>query len=234
MAIELWVEPEDLQNGTSDLAPSAARLASRILFSLTGRIYGGEKTVIEAYYPQSSSFENDLRTLTLQRYGIGIAQRTFPYRLSVTGDVRIPLRRRPIRRIDSLQVISTGDYVNETAFWVSDSTYLTLIPSVPAMSGLAVEYTYGTNPPEDGVEAARALADELVMLFGGGDSAECRLKNVTSFTRQGVDYEIEDARTILTDGRTGIPEVDLFVSSVNPTRARLRSKIISPDSHLPR
>lgn len=234
MTIADWVTTDDLEHSTSPLAPSAVRMASRVLFGLTGRIYGGEKTVTEVYYPRSQALDDSLRTLTLQRYGIGIVCSPFPYRLEVTGDVRIPLRRRPVREIVSLQVVPTGELVDPGDYRVSDSTYLTLTPNVPVLTGLAVEYVYGTDPPQDGRDAARALADEFVILFGGGPDAECRLKNVTSFTRQGVNYEIEDARTILIDGRTGIPEVDLFVASVNPTRARLRSRVLSPDAHMPR
>lgn len=229
-----WVSREDLKNWESDLAPAATRLASRILFNLTGRIYGGEKTCTEVYYPRSQALGDSLRALTLQRYGIGVCCSPFPYRLEITGDVRIPLRRRPVRAIDGLEVVQTGELVPSSEYWISDSTYLTVTGNVPVMSGLSVSYVYGTNPPEDGVEAARALADELIILFGDGPGAECRLKNVTSFSRQGVNYEIEDARTILTDGRTGIPEVDLFVASVNPTRARMRSRVLSPDAHMPR
>lgn len=234
MTIADWVEVTDLQNSTSPLAPSAVRMASRVLFGLTGRVYGGQKTATEVYYPRSQALGDSLRTLTLQRYGIGVACSPFPYQLEITGDVRIPLRRRPVRAITSLQVVTTGEIVDPEQYWISDSTYLTVTPNVPVVTGLAVEYVYGTNPPEDGKDAARALADEFVILFGGGDGAECRLKNVTSFSRQGVNYEIEDSRTIFTDGRTGVPEVDLFVASVNPTRARLRSKVLSPDAHMPR
>lgn len=232
MTITLWVQPADLTDASNPLAPAAARLASRVLFSLTGRIYGGEKSTTEVYYPRSYGLSDSLRSMTLQRYGIGILCSPFPYRLEVTGDVRIPLRRRPVREILSLQVVTTGAFVEDAEFWISDSSYLTVSPRVPVLSGLSVEYRYGTNPPEDGVAAARALADELVLLFD--DSATCRLRNVTSFTRQGVNFEIEDAKTILTDGRTGIPEVDLFVAGVNPTKARLRSRVLSPDSHMPR
>jgi hypothetical protein len=174
VTIELWVQPEELENSTSDLAPAAARLASRILFSLTGRIYGGEKTITEVYYPQSVAFDDSLRTLTLQRYGIGIARRSFPYRSGVTGDVRIPLRGRPVREIQSLEIVATGEFVDPSEYWISDSSFLSLTPSVPVMSGLSVEYTYGTNPPSDGRDAAAALADELVKLFEGGTTASFR------------------------------------------------------------
>lgn len=234
MTIANWVDPADLENSTSPLAESAVRIASRVLFGLTGRIYGGEKTITEVYYPRSQALGDSLRALTLQRYGIGVSCSPFPYRLEVTGDVRVPLRRRPVREIQALEVVSTGETVAPDQYWPSDSTYLTVKTGVPVMSGLSVTYVYGTNPPADGIDAARSLADEFVLLFGGGPDAECRLRNVTSFTRQGVSFEIDDARSIFTDGRTGVPEVDLFVASVNPTRARLRSRVLSPDAHMPR
>lgn len=233
MTIELWISPNDLKNSTSELAPQAARLASRVLYGLTGRVYGGEKTVVETYLPAVAP-ANAIETITAARYGIGIGAicRIAPFRLATTGELRIPLRRRPVREVIAVTVTETGEIVDPGAYTVNSSTYLTLAPSVPGLSALTVEYVHGTNPPPEGAEAARILADEIVALYSGGNN--CRLNNVTSFTRQGVAYEIEDARTILTDGRTGIPEVDLFVASVNPTRAKMRSRVISPDSHFVR
>lgn len=242
MTIALWVQPEELENSTSDLALPACRLASRVLFALTGRIYGGVKTTIEVYYPRAYGLGDSLRTLTLQRYGIGISCTSFPYRLENTQDIRIPLRRRPANAIESLQVVTTGAFVSVDDYWLSDSTYLTITPRVPAMAGLSVEYTYGSNPPAEGSDAAKSLADEFILMLS--NSTECRLKNVTSYTRQGVSFQVEDEKTIISDGRTGIAEVDLFVESVNPARrgrsgatanrALLRSRVLSPDSFMSR
>lgn len=234
MTIEPWVSADDLERSNSDLAPAAARLASRILFNLTGRIYGGEKTVTETYVPPLAQFDV-LKQITLAQYGIGTGcYSVAAFRIGIDGKMRIPLRRRPVRDIVSLTVAVSGVEIDPAEYSVSDSSYLTISPSVPSTVGLTVEYVYGTNPPEDGRTAAKSLADELVLLFGGGEGDDCRLKNVTSLSRQGVNIEIEDARTILEDGRTGIPEVDLFVASVNPKRARLRSRVLSPDAHIAR
>jgi hypothetical protein len=231
VTIEPWVSADDLERSDSDLAPTAARLASRILFSLTGRIYSGEKTATETYVSPSSPYDQ-LKLLTMTRYGIGAGCfRVSPFRIGTHGEMRIPLRRRPVQAVQSVVVTPTGAVVDPSEYEVTSQAYLTVSAAVPVMSSLTVEYVYGLTPPEDGVEAARALADELVMLFGGGEGDDCRLKNVTSFSRNGVNYEIEDARTILTDGRTGIPEVDLFVASVNPKRAQMRSRVLSPDAH---
>ncbi len=233
MTITPWVSADDLENSTSDLAPQAAKLASRILFTLTGRIYGGEKTVTETYLASANSCDA-LKAETLVAYGIGTLCRVSPYRIGLRGEQRIPLRRRPVRAIISVRNAVSGEPYSPASFDVTHSSYLVGSACAGLVSGLVVEYRYGTPPPEDGVEAARALADELVKLFGDDPNSECRLKNVSSFSRNGVNFEIEDARTILTDGRTGLPEVDLFVASVNPTKARLRSRVLSPDAHIAR
>jgi hypothetical protein len=234
VTIEPWVSADDLNRSDSDLAPAAARLASRILFSLTGRIYGGEKTVTETYVPPLAQYDV-LKQVTLAQYGIGSGcYSVAAFRIGIDGKMRIPLRRRPVRDVVTLTVTQSAVEIDPADYSVSDSSYLTISPNVPSTVGLTVEYIYGTNPPEDGKFAAKSLADELVMLFGGGEGDDCRLKNVTSMTRQGVNIEIEDARTIMIDGRTGIPEVDLFVASVNPKRALLRSRVISPDAHYSR
>lgn len=234
MTITSWVSADDLENSTSDLAPSAALLASRILFSLTGRIYGGVKEVTETYLPSVTSSSDPLVTLTLAQVGIGSVHRVSPMRVGLNGYMRIPLRRRPAQSITSVTNALDGTVIDPSLYSLHGSTYLECSPMVPVLIGLKVTYTYGTSPPDDGVHAARALADELVMLFDSkqNDSLDSRLKNVTSLTRNGVSLQIEDARTILTDGRTGIPEVDLFVASVNPTRAKMRSRVLSPDGYI--
>lgn len=234
MAITEWCSPDDLQNAASPLAPSAVRVASRILYALTGRIYAGEKTVTETYLPAMAAAD-PLLTYTLAQYGIGTIHGMSPMRVGLSGQIRIPLRRRPVTQILSVQTAVPNQVptiIAPASYELTQSTYLTLLPTAPVLVGLTVEYSYGQDPPPDGVDAAVSLADELIMLFSGvEDSQDTRLKGVTSFTRNGVAIEIEDARTILTDGRTGIPQVDLFVASVNPTRAKMRSRVVSPDAH---
>ena len=61
---------------------------------------------------------------------------------------------------------------------------------------------------------------------------ECVLpQRVTPISRQGVSWTLLDPQDFLDNGRTGIYHVDLFLRTVNPDRARLRSRVFSPDLH---
>lgn len=51
---------------------------------------------------------------------------------------------------------------------------------------------------------------------GGG---KCRLpRRVQTVSRQGVTYQMVDPTDIYRDGLTGLPEVDIWIASVNPNR----------------
>lgn len=78
----------------------------------------------------------------------------------------------------------------------------------------SVTVGYGRTPPPAGTQAAIALACEMATSAAGGD---CSLpERVTSVTRQGVTAVVIDPMEFLTNGRTGIYAVDLFLRSVNP------------------
>jgi hypothetical protein len=91
----------------------------------------------------------------------------------------------------------------------------------------SVTYRPGRPLPVAGQIAAGALAGEFVKACAG---AACGLPaNVASLTRQGVDVELIPASEVLTEGRTGIREVDLFIQAVNPGNLRSRPRVYSPD-----
>lgn len=102
-------------------------------------------------------------------------------------------------------------------------------PAVPDTEAgtFSVTYRPGRPLPIAGSIAAGALAGEFVKACAG---AACGLPaQIASLTRQGVDVEFVDPQTVLTDGRTGIRDVDLFIAAVNPSGLRMRSRVLSPD-----
>lgn len=97
-------------------------------------------------------------------------------------------------------------------------------------SEVDVEYIYGCEPPEDFQRAAAILAEEF-RLADSGDSA-CRLPDrVTSITREGVTYSMLDPMELLTEGRTGIYEIDLLLRSTG--RASARAMVFSSEYPAP-
>lgn len=93
---------------------------------------------------------------------------------------------------------------------------------------VVVSYTYGRTPPAGGVRSVVTLAVEVAKQSSG--DASCRLpKRVVSVTRQGVTLALIDPMRFLKDRLTGLPDVDLWITSVNPFRRSSRGGVWSPD-----
>lgn len=77
-----------------------------------------------------------------------------------------------------------------------------------------VEYLRGYPPPTGTGKLVALLATEFYNACTGG---KCRLpRTVTEMTRQGVSHRIVNPNEIYASGKTGIPEIDLWLSAVNP------------------
>lgn len=91
-----------------------------------------------------------------------------------------------------------------------------------------ITYAYGTPPTEGGVQAAICLANEIGKAICGDDT--CRLpKRVTSITRQGVAIAMIDSMDFFKIRKTGLADVDLWLTSVNPNGRRRAARVMSPD-----
>ncbi|HEX5705615.1 MAG TPA: hypothetical protein VFX97_20605 [Pyrinomonadaceae bacterium] len=102
-------------------------------------------------------------------------------------------------------------------------------PAVPDTEDgtFSVTLQPGRLLPRAGEIAAGALAAEFLKACAG---AACGLPaQVASLSRQGVDVEFVSPTDVLTDGLTGIRDVDLFVRAVNPSGLQRRSRVLSPD-----
>lgn len=92
----------------------------------------------------------------------------------------------------------------------------------------SVTYMRGTPPPAGADTAVAALAGEFYNSCT--DPEKCVLpRNVTQITRQGVTMQMADPQTIIEQGSTGLPEVDLWVRAHNPHRLAEPSQVWSPD-----
>lgn len=88
----------------------------------------------------------------------------------------------------------------------------------------SVSFTHGGMPPIGGTLAAASLAQELAK--SGVAGSGCRLpKRVTQVVRQNVSVAILDPLTLFQEGRTGLPEVDLWVASVNRGAKERRARL---------
>lgn len=93
----------------------------------------------------------------------------------------------------------------------------------------SVRFAFGTPPPPSGVQAAASLAAELALAWDNADSSTRLPARVQTIVRQGESVTLIDPQDVLDKGRTGIPEVDLFLKAVNPAGLIGRSSAWSPD-----
>ena len=76
-----------------------------------------------------------------------------------------------------------------------------------------VSYWRGTPPPPGTARFVGCLANEFILACSGKN---CRLPStVTNVSRTGVSYSVNPS-VIYASGKTGIPEVDMWLASVNP------------------
>lgn len=142
----------------------------------------------------------------------------------------------PVAQINTVWV--DGEVFNDWALYNSNILIRTDGEQWPACQDLAadltaegtwgVDYQRGIPVPADGRRAAGILACEFARLCAG--DKRCRIPaQVTQVTREGVSYTI-DPNEFFTVGLTGIPQVDLFISSVNPGHNRRPSGVYTPDT----
>ncbi len=78
----------------------------------------------------------------------------------------------------------------------------------------SVTYMRGVPVPKGVARLTGLLVNEFYMACTGG---KCRLpRTVTEVSRQGVTHRMYDPNDIYSAGKTGIPEIDLWLSAVNP------------------
>lgn len=108
--------------------------------------------------------------------------------------------------------------------------------AAPAGTDGTFTVTYRTGLPLD--EAAAAAVGELTChLIKGCSPGACGCKgnkNVTRLNRQGYEVEFADPTLIYSEGRTGLPLVDLWLYTVNPYGLTSPSRVYSPDYKQPR
>lgn len=239
----LWVETDELGvYADSDYAYDAVNTASYMLWAMSGRKFSGTTTVTERYVSMydpylrtGASHLNYSPTLingqveNLPQGGFGIDSHHDYQGDGTSSYSRVRLRGRKVVRVHALRT-GDGDIVDSSTYYLADHSTIYGTPNATwTPSNVEVTYTYGSPPPVAGKAAARMLAIELVKLYEGDDT--CALpQRVTSVSRQGVTYTVLDSQDFIDDLRTGVYAIDLFLKTVNPDKARARSRVFSPDT----
>lgn len=211
-----WISAADLDTGTDEVKAEAAAVASEILYRRAGHRWPGE---CEATFRPTHRCPGECPGHTI--------------------DLALPL-------IEVVQILVDGEALDSGQYEIREGRYLVRMPDadtpdVPrywpcrqienlpdtAEGTWSITVRYGGTPPASGIRAARSLAEELAKARSGD---ECRLpESVTNVVREGLTFSIEDLDAVFEDGRIGIYDVDLFLSTVNPDRLRSRSRTINPD-----
>jgi hypothetical protein len=90
-----------------------------------------------------------------------------------------------------------------------------------------VTFMFGQAVPSGGIRAAKTYAREMCLAAMGQPN---RLPSrITSISRQGVNAVVLDVMDFISQGRTGVPEVDMWIKSVNPYFLTRPASVWSPD-----
>ena len=235
----LWVNVEELDTyADHEYAYEAVKVASQLLWSMSGRKYGGINTVTEKYVCASRAYRLGASARNYTPELVGGDMYNIPFdefddyaELTTDGmspSTRLRLRGRPVIKIDSVRD-RTGMIVDPSNYYLVDhSTLQARSGTAWAPCNIEVTYTYGSPPPASGKAAARTLATEFIKLWSGND--DCALpQRITAISRQGVSYTVLDNQDFIDELRTGLYVVDLFLKSSNPDKARAKARVFSPD-----
>lgn len=214
-----WLTVDDLPDGRvtlpGDAEAQAAAWAAVIasasvaLWALSGRRWGGERTItVELWAPAGAACLDPCRPRSV---------------------------RLPHRDARNLTAVTAGSTVLDLAdYMIEPGGYLGAVPGraarLPAgSSSLTVTYVAGRNPPPDAVAQATSLAVELGRTIVDPE-ASLLPDNITSIQRQGVTMTMEAGYKIAAAGSTGLPAIDLWLATVNPSRLRRPPRSWSPDT----
>ena len=229
-----------------EVADAAGRLASAVLFELSGRKYPGTATQVvrPAARPRTDPAPPDPR-VTSDRVFLSVPPGWHEswgwYEWDDDTDRAerraITLGFYPVVSVDSVTV--DGVALDPSVYRVEEARWLVrqdggfwpcrqrwwLEDGEPGT--WSVEFTYGVDPPAEAVTVAAYYGCELARSMCG---MECQLPARTqSITRQGVSQVLFDPLDLIADGMVGLPIVDTWVRSVNPSGRRRRARVVSPD-----
>lgn len=250
-----WCSPVQVKDGWTTIPSTlsdtvlerACEAASHACFGLGGRRWPGvcTDTVVPAIV-RGSDVAGFVMWPTAGG-GIGLLPGTVGPDRPMVGQqewlnsLLLDLGAEPILHVD--QVRLSGVVLASTAYTIVDGRYLIRIDGStwPYGAGVwvdpplvAVDYSYGAAPPALGVMAAIALARQLALSLGGDES--CTLnRRVRQVIRENlvVDIAVPGLIDSLREGFTGVPEVDLFVASVNPQHLGRAARVIVPGQAFP-
>ena len=233
--MELWGNVEDLLDPTHPKAELYLKMASHILYILTGEKFQGERTTTE-FFAGNSATDRVYAPAVIQGRMYNLPRSQVARSISgLSGGgpggrvTKLYLKHRPIREI--IEIVEDGQTLPEDSYVLRERAFIRkrngAVWQMSPTKELAVTYRYGANPPAMGIEEAIKLADQFMLYEIGSD--ECILpETVTAVERQGVSIAVINPDDIIQNGFTGIRSTDMFIKTYNPDRARVKSKLYIP------
>ena len=227
----------------------ALTAASEILYKLSGSRFAGDcETTIrpcaraDGMSSASDRYAHSWSPVVWQ----GICGCKWPGECGSTTRTEVVLQPRPVREVTLVMV--DGEVIDPSIYRVDEWDRLVRLPEadgtrlgwpccsrtdLPATEPGTFEVTlsYGMPVPQSGKQAAIALGLELAKARCPEVGGECRLpQRVQNLTRQGIQMVVLDPQDFLDKGRTGIVDVDIFISAFNPSKLHRRGQVFSPDT----
>jgi hypothetical protein len=152
----------------------------------------------------------------------------------------------PVRNVLSLERVSADSIDPITETWQLQGNNIKIDTRQMTAIGLAcgplrlgerlrLTYQFGSTITASARRAVLWLAHQFWLEAAGcDDCGECQLPGrTTSVQREGVSFTLLDPQDYLREGKTGVPTVDLWISTVNPKRAVRPAAVFTPDSPPP-
>ena len=198
----LWVTVDELDKYSDhEYAYEAVKVASQLLWSMSGRKFNGVTTVTEKYVCASRAYRLGASARNYTPELVGGEMYNIPFdefddyaELTTDGmspSTRLRLRGTPVVAIHSVRN-RTGSIVDPANYYLVDHSTLQARQGTSwAPCNIEVTYSYGSPPNAAGKAAARVLATEFIKLWSGDD--DCALpQRITAISRQGVSYTVLD------------------------------------------
>lgn len=244
MQVVPWVSradlPAGLPGGEAEL-DAACDLTTAVLFGLSGRRWAGhaERTISVFAERTPWWWARDLALPWDSSWGFcGVSSPAVPVVMggelyNHTGCDRPPSIRLPDYPVRAVTEVTVNGSVRDPgSYRLIGNRFLEDTWDGWAVCGcetpMTVTYAYGADPPPAGRAAAVRLASELAKANAGQPSALPGY--LMQRVRQGETLSYVRADTLFDKGRTGLAEVDLWLTTVNPAGLRRRARSWSPDT----
>lgn len=204
---------DDEDDGTAILA---LELASELLMKLSGYLVHPAGEAVEDFmaYPRTHRLTPNWRPI---RHIVSVKR--------IYGDLIYE------ELFDSWCIIGQDIYFNKSqcdyTTWYRDTCSCEPL----RQELLQVGYRFGSTITASARRAVLFLAHQLWLECHPEMDEECQLpERTTSVNREGLSYTIFDPQGFLDQRRTGIPSIDLWLTTANPSKALRPSGVWTPDS----